>query len=515
MQDNKLDKTDIIFSCSSGVLASSLDLMLNTEFGIKTAFDIGDKQVEELVKKLAKKEELKSSIGSLERKYKNKSDNFKLFEDSDKFGGSIHHHLQEFSHHPTLVGLLCSICTEFTGTAYGTRNDGSFSKEIIPNFVKDKFPEIVFKGAFKWAMHLASDVAGSRGSTSEGAGIPGPLLATIKELSSLPIFNQDDKTNKLSELCEDLFDGSITEAKFDFRTELGLVNIAINQAISVLLCEGIVCAFYSVRRLFDEMKKCNAHSLNDIKKIDFKNILPKNNPKLTRLRTISAISFSAVDMSSAAVLAYSECDGDKSKFAIGFAKRVNYFGVGRLIIAGAGETGIKFDKSFEDYRPVAERLSHEVDIVSQNIKEAVPIFDDTRELTERSVTTVTTIAAIGTPIGFITAAIGVYKEISTSVEEYKVAKEERIRIETECANAIELLETYQEEMELVVSEYMIDRLTIFGGALDQMDAALQSGDTDSFIEANNAIQSKLGKDSQFSSMDDFDVFMSSDGDFKL
>ena len=518
MAEIKVDKLDIIIACSSGAISGAVDNILCTDFGWDKAHDLGEDDVTFFIRKITKNDNLKSAVSKLERKYKNKSDNYKNFQNSDKYGGSTLHHLREFSHHPTPFGLLCSIVTEFTGEAYGTNDSGLFMPEKIDGFKKEKFPDILFKGAFKWGMHLLSDVAGSSGSIaneSDGTGIPGPLLATLKEISSIPGFNNPDKINKLSEKCDDLFNGKAFGTEFDYRTELGIAHIITNQMISVLLCEAIVCAFYSIRCLFEEISSKKIGSLSEINELDFRKILPWKSDRLSRMRTISALSFSAVDMSSAAVMAFSECSGDKTKFALEFAKRVNYISVGRLIVSGVGEVNIKLDKSYDNYMPVVQRYSKEVAVVKNKSQNILHVSDETKAFVEKGLSTATSIATIGTPIGFISAAIGVYKEISESAKEYKIAKEERIRIEAECKDAIEILNEYQEEMETVVSEYMIDRLTIFGAALDQMDLAIVDDDTDAFIEANNKIQNKLGKDSQFTSMDEFDALMSSDGIFKF
>ena len=167
---------------------------------------------------------------------------------------------------------------------------------------------------------------------------------------------------------------------------------------------------------------------------------------------------------------------------------------------------IKADKVYEDYKPLA--------IAMQKVSK-LQIDPEVRDSAIKTITTVTTIVKAGTPISFITASIGVYKEISESIEEYKIAHEERLKIEEECKMSMEILREYREEMEEVVTEYMIDRLYVFGTTLDKMDEALLSDDTDAFIESNNVIQNKLGGETMLSSQDEFDSLMLSDGDFKL
>ena len=316
MTEIYLDKYDRIIACSSGVLAASVDMITRTEFGWDKAHGLGDRDVKKLINILASddlgdflnalrnKSNTLSSIRKLE-KNKIKSDNYKKYEKSDKFGGANLHHLQDFAHHPTPVGLLCAILSEFTGGGYGTNNKGEFVPDKISDIEMDKIPEIVFKGALKWALHLMSDIAGSSGSyecdvIATGTGIPGPLLSTLKELSAIPgirsIMGTDNESNYVfAKKCEDLFDGGILGTRFDYRTEIGIKHIAINQAFAVLLCEGILCAFYSVKQLWIDIKEKNISSLEELKQLNFSEYLPWHSYKIKRLRTISSITFSAID----------------------------------------------------------------------------------------------------------------------------------------------------------------------------------------------------------------------------
>ena len=41
------------------------------------------------------------------------------------FGGGLQHHLRDFSHHPSPVGIVCSILMQFTGKGFGTRRMGA------------------------------------------------------------------------------------------------------------------------------------------------------------------------------------------------------------------------------------------------------------------------------------------------------------------------------------------------------------------------------------------------------
>lgn len=522
----EIDKYDRIIACSSGVLTASMDVFWCGDISPISAHETGSEIVDKFVIEVAKRNnfekedaDIVGSIRHLEREAPILADKV-----TDSFGGGSRHHIQDFSHHPTPVGLIFSILNEFTGYAYGTDNDGNFIPVEINNPGEHSFFESVYIATVQWGLHLISDVAGSSGTrkknNSVGTGLPGPLLSTLKELSSIPglksIFGKDDVGKYVfSESCIKLFRGDFFESidvkgrvikessvQFDLRTELGLAHemISNKQHIPILLSELIVCAFYSIRRLLNELKEQAVSSLEELRELDFSKFLPWNSNELKRMRTLSALSFSTIDMSMAAFESFVKCSGDKTRFAIGFLERINYFGAARLIVAGGGELGIKCDELYDEYKPVFERLSNQFSEVTKDVK---------------GVTVVTSIAGMGTPLGFVSASIGVYKIIKSSADEYNLAKEERERIQEECESNVLLLQEYRTEMEEIVSEYMIDRLTVFGAGLDMMDQALLSDNTDDFIKGNNMIQEKLGNDASFSSQDEFDALMNSNDDFKF
>ncbi len=528
---NEIDKYDRLIACSCGALTAALDIFWVGDFSLNEAHNWGSAKTEAFVSKVAKKQGYKgdNTKGAIkyladEREHKNGTKGYHIPADSNTsdFGGGKQHHLRDFAHHPTPVGLVFSILTQYTENSYGTDTQGRFIVVPVRNktFIGQNFEEKMLYGVTYWMFHMVSDMAGS-GTLSEGTGIPGPLLSLLKELSALPIFKKvDDKGRKeVSVFISKLFNGTLLGEhdengrpikegllRFDLRTEVGIAHELFKQAVPVILCECIVSLSYLIRKLIDVLKSTNVSNISDFMMIKNYFLDKCSINELRRLRTISSLSFSTVDLTSAAIASLTECNGDKNQFAIGLAKRVNYFGIGRLIIAGAGELGIRTENVYYAYEPIVSKTKNEA---------LSKVNHDVIEVSGEAINTMTTIATTGTPIGFVSAAVGVYREIYNSVKEYRIAHEERIKIEAECTNAINILSEYQEEMENVVSEYMIDKLTVFGGAMDQMEMALLNDNTDMFIEGNNMIQNKLGKESQFSSMNEFDMLMSSDGSFKL
>lgn len=111
--------------------------------------------------------------------------------------------------------------------------------------------------------------------------------------------------------------------------------------------------------------------------------------------------------------------------------------------------------------------------------------------------------------------MGVYKEYSQALNDLKLAREERILIETQCNETIEMIREYRQLMEERVSAYLTDRLETFDAGFKAMDKAIMDNDPEGFISSNIRIQQILGYDTQFTNFDEFDSLMESDMDFKL
>ena len=527
----KLDKWDVIVSVSSGALTAAMDILWTSDISLTEAHKWGKEETDKFVQKTAKSRgyngnDTAGAISFLEKEFPIPADEL-----TNDFGGGYHHHLRDFSHHPTIVGLICSILTQFTGVGFGTDKQGNFTRIPISGFKKKGLLESIYTGTIAWGMHMISDVAGSSSSArigSEGTGLPGPMLSLLKELSSVPGLRaikgkyQNGNYN-FSVECQKLFNGTLLgehdenghiihkkELKFDLRTELGIAYEAINskQHIPVLLCEGIVCAFYSIRRLINEIKQRGIRSLPELSSLDFSSFLPWKSDTLKHMRMISASAFSVVDITAAGIKAAVNNKGNKSGFALEFMQSVNYIGVLRLSTAALGEASFGLQKLHGQFMALAEDMKSKMAASGSST-------EDISGTLKKAVSAAVAIGKVGTPIGFVSAAAAVYDEISKAVKDFAIAYEERIRIEEECQRQLSVIRENREQMELVVSEYMTTHLQSISDYFDFIDEALQSGDTEKFLRSNAVLQEKLGCDSSFSTQDEFDSLMSSDDDFKF
>ncbi len=318
---SQADKLDYLVSIASGLLCGGLDIFWTGSFNLEEGRAWADNEVNGFVKNTAKMlgckdDDLKSAVRFLEKKFPIPSDG-----NTPDFGGGLQHHLRDFAHHPTFVGLAFSLLTQFTYKAYGTDVHGNFLiveiSEAGKTFIGKDIPAKILYGTITWFFHLVSDVAGSNSSVgkSGGTGIPGPILAMAKELSVLPIFKDINiGDNSLSVFLSKLFNGTLLAKhdetgaiikesilKFDLRAELGIGAELGKQAIPVIANECIVREFYFIRRLATEIRQSNIHSLDEIKELDWERILPKNNPTLARMLTIATGVFTTVDVGEAII----------------------------------------------------------------------------------------------------------------------------------------------------------------------------------------------------------------------
>lgn len=337
---SQADQFDYLISIASGLLCGVLDILWVGNFSLERGRNIARNEVDGFVTKTAKllgynRNDLEGAVRFLEEKFPIPSDG-----NYHDFGSGLHHHLRDFAHHPTIVGLIFSILTQFTYKSYGTDVTGIFVifevPEVSKAFIGNDVPTKILFGTVTWFFHLVSDLAGSRSSAgiSGGTGIPGPLLALAKELSVLPIFKTIHVGgNSLSVFLSKLFNGTLlakrdesgtiikdSVLRFDLRGELGVGIELGRQAIPVVANESFVRCFYFIRRLAIEIREHNIRSFAEMKQIDWGNVKPLNNPTIARMLTIATGVFTSVDIGEAVVT---------QKYWVS----INYIGVGRFAVA--------------------------------------------------------------------------------------------------------------------------------------------------------------------------------------
>ena len=111
------------------------------------------------------------------------------------------------------------------------------------------------------------------------------------------------------------------------------------QAIPVVINEVLVRASYFIRRFIKELKE-----KQDVKLIEWNNVIPFNNRTIVRMMTIATGTFTTIDMADAAVHSAAK-SVDVSTFFSNMLLRVNFVGVGRLAIAVTSDVGMGISRS--------------------------------------------------------------------------------------------------------------------------------------------------------------------------
>lgn len=532
----KLDKYDVVASISSGALTAGLDALWISDISLLDAHKWGIEETDKFVISVAKLngykgKDISDAIRILEKKY--------VF-DSDKatadFGLGFNHHLRDFAHHPTPIGLIFAMLTEFTGYGYGTDPTGKFMRVKIDGFLAKSPIEALYFGTIGWILHLISDVAGSSdtrfASDKFGTGLPGVIGSILKELSAVPgirgiigktestIVSEKPATYTFSLKCQALFKGTMLkeydgsgkpiEVPFDLRTELGIIpeSLKNKQYIPVILNHIIVAAFYSVRRFVMQIKERQIDSINRLDEIDMSKCFPWKNDTIRHMRMISTATFSMIDLTSSGIRAAVKNGDNTAGFARDFLQGINYWGLGSLALASSSELVNFAGKMKSKFINLAEEQK-------RKIKEVIAEAGEVSDSAKYVVGAAFIIAGSVTPIGIAAETISVYKELVKSLEELKVAKEERLLIEEECAQRIKFIQENRAEMEMAVSDYLYKRMTIFIQAFNTMDNAITDDDIEAYIAGNNMIQSSLSGNSLFNNMEEFNDLMLSEDSIEL
>ena len=341
---NQATKLDYTVSVASGVIAGLIDIFFVGKFDLQAGHEWSTEKVNSFVEHVAKKQgytgnDTKGAIRYLE-KYGAPSDSV-----TAQFGGGLQHHLRDFAHHASPVGLVFSMLTQFTGNAYGTNTAGAFMVVPIENktFIGKDVPQKITLGLVHWMLHLASDMAGSSGARGLGTGIPGPVVSLVKLLSSMPIFNNPDEVNELSHKVSKLFNGTllgehdetgkiIAANPMDLRGELGVLHQLGKQTIPVIANEALVRGFYFISRLIEEIKEKRA-----LKGIDWKKTAPFKNATIIRMLTISTGTFTAIDTLDAVIEGAINSKANWVEFGRQTLLRLNFVGIGRFTISLGSE----------------------------------------------------------------------------------------------------------------------------------------------------------------------------------
>lgn len=380
---NHADGFDYAAAVICGLICGIIDIIFVGKWDFKNAKAVSNKRVNEKVMDFAKRQgyegdRLDGAVNFLEKKFPLPGDaDFHNIKDiaGNEIITTKTHHLDDFCHHPTLIGLICCVIVQFTGSPvysdkFGSMHNIPVTVNEYGNFVGKNSVTKLFSGMINWFItvaktianrkgHLMSDMAGSHTSVGGGSGVPGKFMSLMKELAVLPCFKDTKFNENLRKAfqngigtgnkqvslgaCNKLFEGA--SSKLDMRTEMAVAHELKRQAIPVVINEVLVRGFYFVRRLCMELKEKGEFSA-----VDWKKVIPFNNRTIARMMTIATGTFTAVDLADAAIEGAVDsvkegCPANPTAFFGNMVLRINFVGIGRFCIAVATDIGMGIKRS--------------------------------------------------------------------------------------------------------------------------------------------------------------------------
>lgn len=121
---------------------------------------------------------------------------------------------------------------------------------------------------------------------------------------------------------------------------------------------------------------------------------------------------------------------------------------------------------------------------------------------------------VGSMVGYALSSVS-YNILVTSLSEAKLAREERIRIELECNEAIAMLQQYRKELEALIQKYFHEQNAFFEQTFCEIKKTFNTGDIDGYIAGTNKITERFGKKALYSNMQEFEQFMRGEEPLKI
>lgn len=260
----------------------------------------------------------------------------------------------------SLIGLVFSIIGALTGSKIlYTKNDEVKVEHVKPVIDASLFSG-VFYGTIAWICHLISS------KSSLESNIPAGLKNLVFDATNSGL---KVKGNDLYQAINNNIDSSSLNA---ISTGLNTLKLLGSQALVVGINEAVVRAVFFIREFFKEVKQKNIKSVKELGKVDFKKTVPFNSRTVARMISVSLATMMAIDICDASIEAAIKSDGNKALFASNLAIRINFIGVGRIILAVSTE--LYMAKSLKKKR--SERISLVSDYVTLLGRKIYCIQDD-------------------------------------------------------------------------------------------------------------------------------------------
>lgn len=320
---NHAKLVDYSLAVASGALASFLDTILTKNLDLGSPTGLVNQFASELTGESFTS--TNEALGSLNQSLNNSASINNL----------------DLASHASFFGLVFSIVSALTGTKILYTKHEEIKTEKIKPIVEANLYSGIFYGTVMWLSNLIFSKA------KPAANLPLGLKSLIDDASSSGLKTNGDAFYEA--VANNLDTGSLNAIS----TGLNTLKMLGSQALIVSINEIVVRAVYFVHELIKEIKQKNVRSLKQLVKVDFKKTIPFNNRTVSRMISVSLITMMTVDICDASIESSIKSEGNKALFASNLLIRINFVGVGRLILSLTTDTFMGKTRK----RKRAERIS--------------------------------------------------------------------------------------------------------------------------------------------------------------
>ena len=216
--------------------------------------------------------------------------------------------LSKLSAHPTVVGLIFSITSQFSEVEYSII-DNELEKATLPEYytVGRNYHEKVVYGFLYWVFDLAVNRAFSKRNIIDNLNLPKQLTDLIKAFLDTDLMknvpqNYDEAITIYSKWLKNLFENTEIREDDDLSRTFDLESSINNgmkgfyrDTMPIVLNECIIRGFYFIHKLTHEIKQNGISYVYDLNRISAERILPYNNRTISRMCLISSSTYVAIN----------------------------------------------------------------------------------------------------------------------------------------------------------------------------------------------------------------------------
>ena len=477
------DKADYALSVASGIVFGVMDSCLFSDPGV---FDPdlpwSHEHVNRFIQQFAKdrgltdervRNSLKSAVGKLEKEFPVAQDN--IWKGTMDKINAKNHHLADLAHHPTPLGLLAAIAVRFLRVGVFVNKDGEWFIRLVEvqDYEKKDLAAIATAAVITGTMHWLVDIAEKKYEVAEGKELPKAIRKLAQVVASTPMIIEVLK-------CADNWFGHLV-------SDMGGSKSTAEKSGGM----GIPGVFLSLCYEFASLP-----GLRNTGMLEVLNDLYANQ----KLDMRHELAYAGAAKAQAISVACNEI----------FVRAAYMLGALVTEIGTHGMSNVNWRRVI----PIANRTVDRMLLVSTMTLNVMDTADAAfRAAIESGGNWVIFSGRFVARYNYVAAGratLAIVKEFSNEKKEAQLIHERMILMDAKADMMLSQLQEFKAKLDERLTSYLVEDIEAFMEGFDDIEEGLRSNNSDLVIKGNVTIQRALGRESQFSSQQEFDDFMDSD-----